>query len=619
MPHKLKKELGLLEVFCVASGAMISSGLFILPAIVYAKTGASVIIVYAIASLLIIPTVLSKAELATAMPKTGGIYFFTDRSMGPIMGTLGGLSAWFSLAFKTAFALLGMGIFMVLLNPGFTLFQIKLIAIACCLIFTAINIFGVKLSGKSQVIMVAALIGLLVLYVTLGASHIQFSQYTSIIPKDFNSFFATIGLVFISFAGTTKIAAVAGEVKNPRRNLPLGMFFSWGIVSLLYISVIFVTVGVVDPIELQTSLTPLSLGGEVIMGKLGLGVMCIAALLAFISTGNSGILAASRDPMAMGKDELLPRAFGKVSKHGTPWVSILVTSGFMILVILFLDLENFVKAASTLKLILFILANLALIFMRESKIKHYQPSYRAPFYPWVQIIGILSYGFLIFQMGSVSLMIVGVFIVCGLGWYFTYAYGRIKREYALLHVVERITGIKSTSYLMEEELREVLIERDNVTEKRFERLIENCPIVDIKPPLLANDFYKTIANSLAKRLKMSPDKLFKLLITRGRDPKITIHSGVACLSLTIKGHNKFEIILVRDKKGITFSDKSSPIHAAFIIVSTPDEQRFHLHSLMWIAGIAEETDFDKKWLNAKNKEELRDIILSSWREGVVKL
>ena len=89
MKKGLKKELGLFDIFCIASGAMISSGLFILPGIAYAKTGPAVIVAYFIASLLVIPAMLSKAELATAMPKAGGTYFYIDRSMGPAMGKEG--------------------------------------------------------------------------------------------------------------------------------------------------------------------------------------------------------------------------------------------------------------------------------------------------------------------------------------------------------------------------------------------------------------------------------------------------------------------------------------------------------------------------------------------------
>ena len=611
---KLKKELNLLQVFSISSGAMISSGLFVLPAIAYAKTGASVIVAYAIASILIIPTILSKAELTTAMPKTGGIFFFTDRSMGPMMGTLGGLAAWLSLAFKSAFALLGIGLFMVLFNPGFSMLQIKLIAIAFCLIFATVNILGVKLAGILQSYMVIALITILGLYVVVGAFFMDFSRLAPFAPKGFGSVFATAGLVFVSFAGTTKIAAVAGEVKNPGRNLPLGMFLSWGVVSVLYISVILITIGVVDGGELEGTFMPISLGGEAIMGMFGLIIMSIAAMLAFLSTGNAGILAASRDPMAMGKDELLPGIFSRVSRRGTPYFSIIFTTGFMIAVILFLDLENFVKTASTLKLLLFILANLALIFMRESNRKHYKPKYRAPLYPWIQIAGILGMGFLIFRMGTVPLMITGIFILCGLTWYFIYSRGKIKREYALLHVLERIIGAKR-DHVLDEELREILIERDDITESRFEEIINRSQILDLKYFVAPRDFAEKVSKLLARRLKINQADLFKRLMKRERRSNIMVRPGCALITFHVTGRDIYEIVMVRTKKGASFSDDSPPVHAAFVVVASHDEEPFYLHSLMWLVQIEEGIDFEKKWKVAKDKDELRKIVLSSWRKG----
>ena len=128
--RNLKKELRLFDIFAIAAGAMISSGLFVLPGLAYAKTGSSVVVSYLLASVLIIPTLLSKAELTTAMPKCGGDYFFIDRSMGPMVGTIGGFASWFSLASKTAFALVGIGAFVQLFNPGLTDFNMKLIAIS---------------------------------------------------------------------------------------------------------------------------------------------------------------------------------------------------------------------------------------------------------------------------------------------------------------------------------------------------------------------------------------------------------------------------------------------------------------------------------------------------------
>ena len=618
-PKSLKRELGLLSIFCIASGAMISSGLFILPGLAFAKTGPALLISYAIASLLIIPAMLSKAELATAMPKAGGTFFFIDRSMGPMMGTIGGFAAWFSLAFKSAFALVGIGVFAILLNPGFTEIQMKLIAVFFCIVFTIINIRGAKHTGKTQIALVLGLLSLLIFYIIAGIFFIQPSHFNNFAPYGFSSIFSTAGLIFISFGGLTKICSVAEECKKPGRNIPLGMFLSWGIISLLYLLVIFVTIGLTNPLQLGTSLTPISLGADAIpiLGGIGGAIMAVAAILAFISTANAGLLAASRDPMAMGKDQLIPHSFAKVSKQGTPTFSILFTSGFMICVILFLDLESLVKTASLLKILLFLFVIFSLIIMRESKIRHYRPKFRSPFYPWVQLAGVFGLVFLIFEMGVVPMLLVGGFILFGFLWYWFYARDKVWREYSLLHLIERITGMKSTGYMVDEELREILIERDDIDEIRFEQFIKKCDVIDLDKILRPDKFARLIAHKLAEQLDTDEESLYKILIRKERDSNIILHPGIATFSHIIKGRNKFDIILVRSKKGLIVSDDDDPIHAFFVIVASPDVQSFYLHSLMWIVQIAEETDFEEEWINAKDIDELRDIILSSWRRRKV--
>jgi amino acid transporter/mannitol/fructose-specific phosphotransferase system IIA component (Ntr-type) len=610
---KLKKELGLLEVFSISAGAMISSGLFILPALAYAKTGPSVIIAYAIASVLVIPTLISKAELATAMPKAGGNYFFIDRSMGPRMGALGGLADWFSLWFKSAFSLLGIGIILTLFNPGVTDLQIKLLAVVCCIFFTLINLIGVKVVGKFQVVMVIILLSLLTFYIIIGSFFIQFDRYSPFMPLGLGSVFATAGFVFISYAGLTKIIGVAEEVKNPGRNIPLGMFLAWIIISLFYFLVLFITIGVTDATQLQSSLMPVSTGAGTFMGWNGSMIMGLAALLAFATTANAGLLAASRTPLAMSKDELLPNPLKKISKRGTPTYSILFTAFFMIIVILFLNLENLVKAASTMILLLFIFINLAVIFMRESNLRHYRPKYKAPLYPYIQIIGIIGYGFLIFQMGSVPLLITGIFLVCGLAWYYIYAYGKIKREYAFLHVVERIMGEKTTDHLLDEELREILIDRDNITEARFEMKLSNAMVLDLDYFVPPDEFAHKVAEPISKRLNVEEDEVFSWLIHREKDSNIIVRKGFALISFHIQGRKKFEIALVRTKRGAMFSEEFAPVNAAFILVSSADEENFYLHSLMWLVELCEMIDFKEQWLNAKSKDEIREIVHDSWK------
>ena len=137
---KLLRGLGLLDVFCVASGAMISSGLFVLPGLAFAKAGPAVLVAYLLSGLFAVTGMLSQAELVSAMPKAGGTYFYVTRSMGPAVGTIDGFITWFSLSLKSAFALVGMAAFAAVLVEV----DLSLIAVVLCLFFVFINLIGIK-------------------------------------------------------------------------------------------------------------------------------------------------------------------------------------------------------------------------------------------------------------------------------------------------------------------------------------------------------------------------------------------------------------------------------------------------------------------------------------------
>ncbi|MFH1593814.1 MAG: amino acid permease [Candidatus Omnitrophota bacterium] len=616
MVQKLKRDLGLLDVFCIASGAMISSGLFILPALAYVKTGPAVVFAYILAGILVIPVVLTTAELATAMPKAGGVYFFIERSMGAPIGTIGGFASWFSLSFKSAFALVGIGIFATLVNPGITEVQIKSIAIAFCILFMFINIIGAKHTGRFQIFLVLSLIGILLFYIARGFLMVQPERYMPFMPFGMGSVFATAGLVFVSFGGLTKISCVAEEIRNPGKNIPLGMFLAFCVVMFLYATVVFVTVGLLDGKVLSGSHMPISLGANVFMGNTGKLILAFAAFLAFISTANAGILTASRDSMAMSRDCLLPRFFQKVhAKFKTPHLSIMLTSLFMIFVILFLSLENLVKTASTLMILLFLLANLSLIVMRESKLQSYRPKFHSPLYPWIQILGILGYGFLMFKMGRAPLSITAVFIACALLWYLIYARKRVNRQAALVHVIERITAGELVNTTLPDELKEIIIERDEIVEDRFDKLIASCKILDLDGLFTMEEFFKAASGALAEEFCVKPDSINKLLLKREEESSTVIGPGLAIPHIIVEGgKRKFTILLARCKDGIIFPDSEYKVHIVFMLVGSKDERNFHLRALAAIAEIAQGGDFDRRWREARDAEGLRNIILLAERK-----
>jgi len=617
---QLKKQLGLLDVFAVAAGAMISSGLFVLPYIAYRKAGPAVILSYLFASILIMPSTLCQAELATAMPKAGGTYFYVERSLGSFCGLFTGFANWFALALKSAFAVVGLAVMLqILLHTLFAVeitdLHLKQIAALCCLAFTALNIVSVRHTGRFQVVLVAILFAILLIFVIFGVATVQPVRYKDFLQKGWPAVFATAGLVFISYGGLTKVASVAEEVKNPGRNLPLGMLLAWFVVSVSYVAVITVTVGVIGGPQLADSLTPISLAASTFMPVWGFALLAVAAVAAFVTTANGGILAASRYPMAMSRDKLLPSFLARVNnRFKTPHVGILLTGAFMIAAIVFLDVARLVKTASTLMIVLFILVNASVIILRESKIQGYRPKFKSPLYPYMHVIAILAYSALLIDMGIVPLLISAGFVLFSGAWFGLYVSRRVTRASAILHVVERITDKQLKTVTLENELRDILMERDQIIEDRFDRLIKQCQILDVKGRKSFEQISRQVAKILQTKLDISEYVLLEKFLHREAQAGTVVQPGFAIPHIVVDGQQKFDIVLVRAIDGVDFPNAPDPVRVMFVLAGTRDERNYHLRALMAIAQIAQQKNFEQQWLAARDATALRNLILLSTRK-----
>jgi len=616
---QLRKQLGLLDVFAVAAGAMISSGLFILPAIAFSKAGPAVILSYLFASILIIPSLLSKAELATAMPRAGGTYFFVERSLGSMLGLFSGFAGWFSLALKSAFAVVGMAVFVEVVLQAALVAQmsewhLKAISVVCCLGFVVLNIVSVKHASRFQVLLVGLLLVILAVFMFLGVGSVEAVRYKDFLGKGWAEVLATSGLVFISFGGLTKVASIAEEVRHPGRNLPLGMILACFVVTVFYLGVITITVGAVDGEQLCGSYMPISLAASKFMPA-GFAILGLAAITAFVTTANGGILAASRSPMAMSRDGLLPPLLARVNERfKTPHISVLLTGGFMIAAIVFLDIELLVKTASTLMIILFILVNASVIIMRESRIQSYRPKFKSPLYPYIHIFAIVAYSVLIVDMGKVPLLITAGFVGLSAGWFWLYVSRRVSRASAVMHIVERVTDRELKTVTLENELRDILMERDEIIEDRFDQLIRVCEILDIRGERRSEEVFREVSDILAGRLGMDEYVLFEKFLHREAEGGTVVQPGFAIPHIVVEGENKFDILLVRARDGIVFPQVSEPVRIMFVLAGSKDERNYHLRALMAIAQIAQEKLFEQRWLAARDAEAIRNLLLLSTRK-----
>jgi len=590
---------------------MISAELFILPGLAFAQAGPAVILSYIIAGIFCIPALLSMAELATAMPKAGGDYFYIMRGFGPLLGTIAGFATWFSLNLKGAFALIGMGVYLIIITD----ISIELIALLCGVFFIVLNLVGIKEAGRFQVLLVMGSLVILLGYVLWGMSAINPSNLSPFFTKGLGPVFTTASFVFISYGGLTNVVALAEEVKNPNRNLPLGMILSLIVTSIVYALVIFVTIGVLNPENLRGTFTPISDGVDIFGGNAFKIIISIGAFLTFISTANSGIMIASRYFLGMSRDKLLPTSFKKISfRFKTPYVSVLVTGFFMIMAIMFLELGLLIKVASSTLILFYILASLTLILFRESKILSYKPKFHAPLYPYLQIAGILGGLFLLAGMGWATISLTAAFLLSGFIWYKIYAQKRASQDSALIYALEKLIAkdkeLASDDLLTE--LRDIVIERDEIIKDKFHELIEESKVLDIEEPLKMEDFFKRVSDIFSKDLGLEPGELLKKFVKREEESSTVIRKGLSIPHIIVDGKNVFKILLARAKTGVILPEDKLA-HIIFVIVGSPDERNLHLKVLAAIAQITQCPEFDEKWLRARNVEELRNIVLLTER------
>ncbi len=621
------RELGLVDVVAISTGAMISAGFFLLPGIAAQQTGSSVFLAYFLAALLMLPAMFSMAEMATATPKAGGAYFFIDRSLGPMFGTIGGIGNYLALIMKTSFALVGMGAYAAL----FFDVPIKLTAIVFGLVFMVLNIYGVKKTSGLQRVLVLMLLMILVFFVAEGLRAVFFSNdteeylrnYTPFLTNGFEGLMATTGLVFVSYLGLTQIASMSEEIKKPERNIPLGMILSLTITAIIYVFGVIVMVGVIPPEQLYNDYAPASTASQQVFSlfspQVGTFLIIFAAFTAFASTGNAGMMTASRFPLAMSRDKLFPEMFSRINTFNTPARSILVTATIMMIVILGFKESDIAKMASSFQLLIFILLNASVIVMRKSRIEAYDPGYRTPFFPWMQIAGIISYFFLIIYMGwGPALFLMGVTVIA-IAWYWYYARKHTKREGAIFHWFALLGTMEHKA--LENEFLHILKEKGLRDGDPFDEMIVQASIsylgrIRISFKSLVMDVTQHLARETGLANKDELKKEF--MSVTGIDPALIIPQ-VSILNGKVDAIEKPMLHVVISERGVkkpiikgeTVSEHNTRVF--FFMLNRSDRPKQRLRFLSRLMDIVERDRFVEDMTTLKNPREMKEYLLHNDR------
>lgn len=622
--ERLAKQLSLLDVYMISTAAMFSSGFFLLPGIAAAAAGPSVVLAYFLSGLLIMPAMLSQAELATAMPRAGGAYYYLDRTLGPLVGTMGGIGAWFALILKSAFALIGIGTYLALFfDVPFTP-----IAVTFAVIFGVLNIFGAKESTGLLHWLVFGLLIILAFFVVDGLANVWSLGYIETYRTRFTPFFlhgvdgllGTVGLVFVSYVGLTQVATLAEEVKDPERNIPLGMAISLITVLTIYVVGVAIMVAVLGTGELSHSLTPVADAARQMFHwlppRLGEFLLVAAAVAAFASMSNTGILAASRYPLAMARDHLIPERLATLGRFRTPVFSIVLTCSVLVLFLLLFDVRGVAELASAVQMTLFGLLNIAVIVMRESRIESYDPGFRSPLYPWIQVVGIIAPLVLVAEMGWLpALFTMGVF-AASIGWYTYYARGRLARDGAIYHVFERLGRRRFAG--LDRELRDIMKEKGARAADPFDEIVARSSVIDLQEVSNLRKVMRDASALLQHRVPADATQLnegFSRVLESGVVP---VSHGALLLHMRLPDMVSSELVLARCGADLDVGEEYSelteqvaevPIRAVFFLVSGAGDAGQHLRILAQLAGRIEDDDFMHEWINDADEQELKETLL----------
>ncbi|MBT8378392.1 MAG: amino acid permease [Ignavibacteria bacterium] len=611
---RLKKELSLFHVYAIATGTTLSAGFFLLPGIAAAEAGQALPLVYIIAVIPLIPAMLSIIELATAIPRAGGVYYFLDRTMGPMIGTIGGIGTWLALVLKVAFALIGMGAYVHLFFPKV---EIIPFAIITAFILGLFGLFGAKRSGHLQIFLVSFLLIFLLIFVTGGVPQIDKSHFQNFFSSGWGSILSAAGLVYISYVGVTNIASLSEEVKDPERNLPLGIFLAIGTAVVIYTFGTAVMVGVLPIDKLMGNFTPVASAGEVLFGKFGVIALSIAAMIAFISVANGGTLAASRYPLALSRDHLIPGIFQKLSRWGTPFLAIFSTVAIIVLILLFLDPTKIAKLASAFQLMVFSFICLAVIIIRESKIEAYDPGFKSPLYPWLHLLGIILPYILIYQMGILPLLFsLGLILLGGL-WYWYYARKKVVRSGAIYHLFERLGRSRFDG--LDIEMRGILKEKGLRESDPFDEIVIRSHVIDYHEKDEFNNAVRNASEWISQFVEERPQQIEKQFLDGTRMGATPVTHGIALPHLRLSGLEQAEMVLVRGRNGIHIKykdpmkdlehEEEAEVNAIFFLVSPQKDPTQHLRILAQIAGRVEEGGFAHEWQDAKDDQEIKEALL----------
>ena len=386
------------------------------------------------------------------MPTTAANYVAASRVLSPFAGFALNWALLVATFFGLPVLAWGFGAYLAELVQGITP---AVGAVAILLVLGLVNYLGIRVSAWVQTLMVAVLLAALLVFILGGLPHVDPNLQSPLFPLGFGAVLLTAIPAYFSYIGFTSITEVAGEIQNPRRNIPRTLVVTFAAVLLLYVSTMYVFTGVVDW-KLAASATELSEAAARFLPPYLVTFIRIGALLAAATTIHAVLLTTCRDIMMLGRDGVFPTLFGRIHpRFGTPHVAL----GFAVLIAMVgvsmaLTLEEYALLTVMGLMVVQTIASVAVF-----RLPHRYPGWweRSPikfsrFWRWFTLIGTVVFSLLFLVFGMVrgprgALLFVGLMLSCVPYWY-------LRKRFLASHGVDLERQVAAVSGLVAEEIEE---------------------------------------------------------------------------------------------------------------------------------------------------------------------
>jgi APA family basic amino acid/polyamine antiporter len=330
------RKLGLLDCVVLSLGGMVGSAIFIFPGSTGRLAGPAAVGAWFLAGVLMLAIALCYTELSLAFPRTGAPAVFPYETLGPLPSIrafasyLEGVGYAVGWVFGLTISALAIADYLALVFPaasGYT----TLIALVALSLAGIVNLLGVDITSRTNLLLSAGLLAILTLFVAAGAAQFQPRNYEPLLTGGPLDFFAATQVAMTAYGAWTVIPSAIEEIRNPARTVPRAIVLSLVIATVLYTGVVAAVHGVVAPARFTEGSLVITAPLRVAADAIGVAwleyLLAVAALVAIFTTLLVGIMGSGRVLFALGDNHTLPERFATTSEQSsTPWVGIVAVT-----------------------------------------------------------------------------------------------------------------------------------------------------------------------------------------------------------------------------------------------------------------------------------------------------